>query len=120
MIPKSNGLRLITNQRGQGLIEALAVSVTVIAALSALGGALYFGLVHTGMNYVLHEYLVCKKTQGTKDCKKEFHTKSRSFLWAARILALEDSQLFQKQRARLVIAMPLQRTLTLKKEIEIY
>lgn len=120
MTPKNNFFRILNNPRGQGLIEALALSMTGIAALTALGGAIYFGVVHVGMNYLLHEYLVCQKTQGAVDCKKDFYKQSTPFLVAARVLTLENSIVFNKQRARLVVAMPMKRTLTFKKELEIY
>lgn len=120
MTPKNKGIHIFKNKQGQGAIEALALSVTIIAALSALSGGIYFSVVHVGMNYMLHEYLICKKTEGATDCKKDFYKKSAPFLVAARVLTLENSVVFNKQRVRLVVAMPLKRTLTFKKELEIY
>ncbi|WP_413288888.1 hypothetical protein [Bdellovibrio sp. HCB337] len=120
MIQKNKWFRIFTNKQGQGTIEALALSVTVIAAVTALGAGIYFSVVHVGMNYMLHEYLICQKTQGATDCKKDFYKKSAPFLVAAKVLTLESSVVFRKQRARLVVAMPMKRTLTFKKELEIY
>jgi hypothetical protein len=110
----------ISNQSGQSLIESLAFSVALFALLSALGALLYFGLVHMGMNYLLHEFLVCQSMRGASQCREEFYKKSKPFLFAAKIQIFESSSYSTKQAARLVLQMPLKRTLTLKKDLGIY
>ena len=98
------------------MIETLALSAALVAAVTSLLGIMYFGFVHIGANYLLHEFLVCESTVGEQHCEKNFRWKAESFLFAARVLTLESRAFGGKHGARLVLAMPLKRTLTLKKE----
>lgn len=109
----------LRNQRGQGLIESIALSAALLGALTCLGGILYFGFVHAGMNYLLHELLICKSTQGSGDCTKTFRRQAAPLLFAAKIMKLESSVRPRSAKARLVLKMPLDRTLTLKKDLKI-
>ena len=99
------------------MIEALVVSFAVMTVLSVLGAVIYYGVVHTGMNYLLHEFLVCKLTQGETQCREEFKKKSTPFLFASRILVFESFDAAMP-KARLVLQMPLKKTLTLKKDLK--
>jgi len=110
----------LQNQMGQSLIESLAFSGALFAMLSALWALLYFGLVHMGMNYLLHEFLICESTRGALQCREEFLKKSQPFLFAAKIQAFESKGLYSKKSVRLVLQMPLRRSLTLKKDLGIY
>lgn len=102
------------------MIETIALSAALLGALTCLGGILYFGFVHAGMNYLLHEFLVCKSTQGRIDCTRNFQRQAKPLLFAAKVIQLESSAGLKSARARLVLKMPLQRTLTLKKELRIH
>lgn len=107
----------LKNNHGQSLIESLALSAALMAALTVLCGVLYFGFVHVGANYLLHELLVCEATQGENRCEQTFRQKAQSFLFAAKIQSLESRRSFDKLRGRLVLQMPMKRTLTIKKEL---
>ena len=120
MLKSKIPIQQIQNRRGQSLIESLALSAGLLVALSCLGALLYFGFVHVGMNYLLHEFLVCKLTSGEKNCQREFYKKATPFLFSAKVLRFESSSLFGKEKVRLVLQMPLRQTLTLKKDLEIY
>lgn len=110
----------LRSNRGQALIETLALSSVLVAALGVLLGVLYFGFVHIGANYLMHELLVCQATEGEHGCEKQFRSRAQSFLFAAKVLDLESRQSFGgSRRARLVLEMPMKRTLTLKKELRI-
>jgi hypothetical protein len=109
----------LRSNRGQALIETLALSSTLIAALGVLFGVAYFGFVHIGANYLMHELLVCQSTDGEHGCNKKFHARAESFLFAAKVLDLESRRGLGAYRVRLVLRMPLGRTLTLKKELRI-
>jgi hypothetical protein len=111
--------RLKTNQ-GQALIESLLVSAVVGAILSVLGAIVYFSLVHAGVNYLLHEYLICKGTQGAKDCRGDFQQRIPAFLFAAKLTSFESTQHYNKQKVRVTLGMPMNRRLTIKKELELY
>ncbi len=110
----------LKNSRGQALIETLALSSALVAALGVLLGVLYFGFVHIGANYLMHELLVCQATDGEHGCEKQFRSRAGSFLFAAKVLSLESRQNFAGYGARLILQMPMRRTLTLKKELRIY
>jgi hypothetical protein len=111
--------RVLKNNQGQALIESLALCAALGIALALLLAILYFGFVHIGMNYLLHELLVCKTTQGESRCENQFRKKAEAFLFAAKILDLECHQSFSSTHARVVLQMPMKKTLTLKKELGI-
>ena len=118
---QNKGLLLkLQNTQGQSMIEALALSAALITFLSALGAVIYFGFVHIGMNYLLHEFLVCQSTSGEENCRQEFYKKAAPILFAAEIQRFESSTHWGRQKVRLILQMPLKRTLTLKKELAIY
>jgi len=106
-------LENLKNSKGQALIESLALSAAMIAAITVLFGVLYFGFVHVGANYLLHELLICEATQGEANCEKTFRQKTQSFLFAAKI------QFLDKRRGRLVLEMPMKRKLTIQKNLRI-
>lgn len=117
----------LKNNRGQALIESLAVFITVVAALSGIGGLLYFALVHVGVNYLLHEYLICKVTRDhnradmkvEKLCRNEFMRRAQGFLFAAQVTDFKSTGLFHKQKVGVTLKMPLRRHLHLQKELEL-
>lgn len=108
----------LRNNRGQSMIESLALSAALMAAVMVMLAVLYFGFVHIGANYLTHELLVCRSTQGDSRCEERFRERARSFLFADKILALECRRGFFGERVRLVLKMPMEKTLTLKKELQ--
>lgn len=110
---------VLRNNRGQGLVETMALSAALLSAVMMFFALLYFGFVHIGMNYLLHEFLICEATEGTTLCEKQFRQKAQSFLFAAKILTLENRPVRGRQRVRVVLQMPLKRSLTIKKELEL-
>lgn len=107
----------LRNNRGQSLIESLALSAALMAAMTVLFGVLYFGFVHIGANYLLHELLVCEATQGETLCEKTCRQKAQSFLFAAKLRSLEARRSLGRIHGRLVLQMPMGRTLIIKKEL---
>lgn len=110
---------ILTNNRGQSLIESLALALVVPMALWALGAVFYFGFVDVGMNYLLHEYLVCNATAGAVNCEKDLRQKADVILFAGKLVALESHGRIGSHRVKAVVRMPMERTLTFKKELEI-
>jgi hypothetical protein len=102
------------------LIESLALSASLIAVLSIIGAFVYFGLIHVGANYLLHEFLVCEVTQGEQRCQKDFRERIQTFLFAAQLTSFRSSKVFDKQRVRITLKMPMNRRLTMQKELEWY
>lgn len=117
---KSSLLAKIQSHQGQSMVESLALTTALMAFLSILGAVIYFGFVHIGMNYLLHEFLVCQSTSGEKNCRDEFYKKSAPMLFAAKVLRFESSDLSGKKKAQLILQMPLKRTMILKKDLDIY
>lgn len=109
----------LRNNRGQGMIESLALGAALMTALTVALAVLYFGFVHVGANYLLHELLVCRSTQGESRCEERFRQRAQSFLFAGRIMTLECRHGFFGERARLVLQMPMGKTLSLKKELSV-
>jgi len=107
----------LNNDRGQSMIESLALCVAFTAILLVMLAVLYFGFVHVGANYLAHELLVCHATQGESRCEEQFRKRAKSFLFAGKILRLESRRGFSSERVRLVLQMPLGKTLTLTKEL---
>ncbi|HEY8272454.1 MAG TPA: hypothetical protein VIG33_16295 [Pseudobdellovibrionaceae bacterium] len=110
----------LKNNKGQALIESLALFITLMATLSVFIGILYFGLVHVGMNYLLHEFLVCKVAHEEKLCHREFEQRAKAFLFAAQVTRFESSRHFNKQKVRVTLSMPMNRRLSMQKELELY
>lgn len=111
---------VLKNNQGQGLIESLVLSGALLTTVTVLFAVLYFGFVHLGAHYLLHELLVCEITVGAKNCEKDFRKKAQAFLFAVEIRVLETSSRWgQGQRARLVLKMPMGRSLTIKKELNL-
>ncbi len=108
------------NNQGQALIESLALSATLAGTLFALGLSVYFCLVPVGVNYLLHEFLVCKATQGESHCKSDFQQRVGAFLLAAKLTSFESTKSFNKQKVRITLRMPMNRDLTMQKELELY
>lgn len=90
--------------------------MALVTVLSGLGGLVYFGFVHIGMNYLLHEYLVCGITIGESQCRKDFLKRAGPFLFSSQIQSFESSELFGKRRVRLILLMPFKMKMTLKKD----
>lgn len=99
------------------MIESLALSAAMMTFVSVIAGVLYFSLVRAGMNYLLHEHLVCEQTQGSRACSREFKEKAKAWLVFAKVRSFSSSKSFGKWQARLQIEMPLQRTMKLEKEM---
>lgn len=104
----------LKNNRGQALIETLALSATILGAFSALGALAYLTLIHAGANYLLHELLVCQSTEGKTHCEQEFRQKTAAFLLHGRILRLESSQ--RRRKARVLLELPMGKTMEIHKE----
>lgn len=105
------------------MIESLALSAALVAMLSVLAAIIYFGLVHVGINYLLHEFLVCEVTvvtQGEKHCSRDFHQRAQVFLFAAELTSFKSTKIFNKQKVRVSLKMPMNRSLNLQKELEAY
>lgn len=115
MAPLPAALR---NSRGQSLVESLALSAALMAIVMVVVAVMYFGFVHIGANYLMHELLVCRATQGSSRCEEHFRERAKSFLFAGKILDLECRRGFFGDRVRLVLKMPMGRMLTLKKELK--
>ncbi|MGZ3805712.1 MAG: hypothetical protein ACXVB4_15960 [Pseudobdellovibrionaceae bacterium] len=111
---------MLRNKGGQALIESLALFGVISAILSVLGGLVYFGLVHVGMNYLLHEFLVCESTQNVKHCRGDFQQKAHRFLFAAQLTSIESRKTRNKQTVRIILKMPMNRFLKMQKELELY
>jgi len=117
---KNNVRRPLLGQRqGQSLVESLILAGALAALLGTLGGVVYFGFVHMGMNYLLHEYLICQATVGESECRRQFEKASAPLLFAAKILRFESSGFARTKKVRILLQMPLKRTLTLSKEMRI-
>jgi hypothetical protein len=110
----------LKNQSGQALIESLALSAALVAALSGLGAIIYFALVHLGVNYLLHEFLVCEVTQGANQCQHDFQKKTRTFLFAGKLTDFVSTKTPNKQIVRVTLKLPMNRSLTMQKELEPY
>lgn len=108
----------LRNNRGQSLIESLALSTALIGTVMVVLAVMYFGFVHIGANYLMHELLACRATDGEARCEQHFRKRAESFLFAGKILDLECRHGFFGDRVRLVLQMPLGKTLTLKKELK--
>lgn len=112
-------MRLLRNQSGQSLIEATALALALTALLSAFAGVLYFGFVHSGMSYLMHEHLVCQQTQREVDCDGQFRKRSKAWLFKAEISSFQSTKGFGKIRDRLQLRMPMKRMMTITKEMEL-
>jgi hypothetical protein len=110
----------MSSPKGQGLIETLALSFAAMTFLSVVGATLYFSLVHAGLSYLLHESLVCENTQGVQGCREEFLRKSKFFLFASTLQSFENFQNGERLTQRVVIKMPMNRTLKIEKELALY
>lgn len=106
------------NAKGQGLIETVALSAALMAFFTGLSAVLYFGLVHTGMHYLLHENLVCEQTQHHGDCAREFKTRAAPWLFLAELRSFQTVKVLGKIRSRAQIVMPLKKVLTISNEMD--
>ena len=116
---KSNTARF-RSVHGQSTIEALAVAVALVGFVSVLGAVLYFGMVNVGMNYLIHEFLVCEQTEGTKNCRQELLKASKPFLIFATLQTIETQNRRGKAQARMVLKMPFRKTMQIKDELGLY
>ena len=118
MTARSNPL--FNSEKGQSLIEALGLALAMFGFVSVVMAVFYLCLVHVGINYLLHENLVCEATQGSHDCRQEFLTRSRVFLFAAHLEKFESSHSSDHFKNRVEISMPMHRTMRLQKELALY
>jgi hypothetical protein len=100
-------------------MESLALSAALVSLLSFFAMVIYFSLVHAGMNYLLHEHLVCEQTEHHGDCTSNFKSRAQAWLFMAKLRSFQSTQTSSKIRDRLQIQMPLQRKLTLTKEMPV-
>jgi len=117
---RNNFLSRCCSSRGQSLIEALALSFVVMGFISIFLGTLYFSAVHAGMNYLLHEHLICNGTQQIKNCRADFLRKSKKFLFLSEIKKIETYEKRGKFQGFVKIKMPLDRDIKISKELGLY
>ncbi|MBK9323261.1 MAG: hypothetical protein IPM97_10025 [Bdellovibrionaceae bacterium] len=120
MKTRNNFLARCCSSRGQSLIEALALSFVAMAFISVFLGTLYFSSAHAGINYLLHEHLVCNATQQLKNCRGHFLKKSKIFLFLSEIKKIETFEKRGKYRGLVKIKMPLGREIQISKELDLY
>lgn len=103
------------NCKGQGMLEAIVGSGLLMLFLSLLGATFYFSLVHAGMNYLLHEHLVCEATAHHGDCRSDFMMKTKSLLIFGKIQHFDSGVKNSELQARVDVQLPLHQTLRIEK-----
>lgn len=112
--------RALRNNRGQSMIESLAVAGALMTAVTLGLALLYFGFVHVSANYLLHEFLVCSATRGEHGCESRMRGALGSIVFMGRVSRFSSSSgVEDRRRAELVLAMPLGRSMTLRKELRL-